>query len=30
VKLPEERMTFISKICGDAGIQIRKLRIAID
>ncbi len=29
-KLPAERMTLIARLCGDAGIQVRKLRIAID
>ena len=29
-KLPSERMTLISQLCGDAGIQIRRLRIALD
>jgi UDP-GlcNAc:undecaprenyl-phosphate GlcNAc-1-phosphate transferase len=29
-KLPEERMSYISRACGDAGIQIRRLRIALD
>ncbi len=29
-KLPEERMTLIAKKCGVAGIQLRKLRIALD
>jgi UDP-GlcNAc:undecaprenyl-phosphate GlcNAc-1-phosphate transferase len=29
-KLPEERMSLISRACVDAGIQIRRLRIALD
>jgi hypothetical protein len=29
-KLPEARMTLISQLCGDAGIQVRRLRIALD
>jgi UDP-GlcNAc:undecaprenyl-phosphate GlcNAc-1-phosphate transferase len=29
-KLPQERMTLISQLCVDAGIQVRRLRIAID
>ena len=29
-KLPEERSTLITQLCGEAGIQVRKLRIALD
>ena len=29
-KLPDARMTLISDLCGDAGIQVRRLRIALE
>ena len=29
-KLPDDKVSLVTQLCGDAGIQVRRLRIAFD